>query len=116
LSCERFEGGRRTEPREMNRQIDFNQRSELNMKKICIRMVPEIFSGESEMGRREMLLFSKIEELAYLKTVVTTHGIMSQCISEIKYLRLLRLTEASMSKSRANAMWISSCKIKAVAH
>jgi hypothetical protein len=61
-------------------------------------MVPTILSSESEMGRKEILLFSKIEELNYLKTVVTSHEIMSQCNSEIKYLRLLRLTRSKHVK------------------
>jgi hypothetical protein len=65
-------------------------------------MVPKILNDESEMGRKEMLLFGKTEELDYLNIVVTSHEIVSQCNSEIKYQRLLRLTEACMSKSKVD--------------
>jgi hypothetical protein len=115
LSCECFED-RRTEHKESNNQIDFDKTSEPNMKKICIRRVPKILSSESEMGRKEILLFRKIEELDYLKILVTSHEIMSQCNSEIKCQKLLRLTEASISGSKVNTVWISSFKIQAMAH
>jgi hypothetical protein len=96
--------------------MDFDKRSEPNMKNVCIRMVPKILNDESEMGRKEILLFNKIEELDYLNTLVTSNEIASQCNSEVKYQRLLlRLTETCMLKSKVNTMWISSFKIKAVA-
>jgi hypothetical protein len=59
-----------------------NTRKHLNMKKVCIKMVPAVIGNKPEIGRNEILLLSKIE-VHYLNTVGTSQETVAQCNSEI---------------------------------